>query len=149
MMQQKETSVVKTVFFRDMSSNGKVEVNIDQQDGILSSGRWRFCLESLVIAPVQLLDNAAVTVSINTNTQCLRVMDEFGNSIYTAAPARIGLAVLTCPAAKPTNFPTVKQWLEMARPCNLIRLDIQTVKDDKHVSGAISGILSLARIVHS
>jgi hypothetical protein len=150
MQQEHETSVVKTIFFRNLSSNGKVEVNIDQKDADLSSGRWRFCLESLVIAPIQPLDAAAVTVSINTNTQHLRINDDFGNSLYTAAPARIGLAVLTCPVGgKSTVFPISKQWLEMSRPCNSIRLDIQMAKDDQLISGSITGIMSIARILHS
>lgn len=144
------TSVVKTVFVRGHLANGELEINIDGQDSNLAVGRWRFCLDSLVLraTPFQLLSNVAVTVSISCNMQHISSF-RGAHIIYGLAPARIVLTVLECAAEQYVVIPTNRRWLEMSRASNNFKLIVQKAADDTPIEGTLFGVILIERVAHS
>ena len=151
--QHNQPSVVKSIFFRGTihpgPGGGALEVTIDQDDANLSIGRWRFCLDSLVFAPLTALENAAVAVAISTNEQLLHVPVRGNSRAHVPAPSRIALTVLNCTVEVATIIPTNKRWIEMSRPSNTFKLYIGGAFDDVPLHGALSGLIMLERVAHS
>jgi hypothetical protein len=148
-----ETNVVKTIFFREQIQNGEVTITINQQDADLTTGRWRFCIQTLVIFCEKDVEEKAVTVTISTNSQHLVIRDRFstvGATVLGNVPARILLTVLMCRQDKPYPIPSNNHWLEMSRPSNSIQLGILDANTDMpDFSGHLQGILLLQRVAHS
>jgi hypothetical protein len=126
--------------------SGKLEVKIPLCDANLSTGRWRFCLSSVVVIQSEESLTRAVTVAISTN-QALLETRTGKRYVQTYGPARIVLSVLNgCEAKCPVRLEFAGHWAEMQNTANSFYLILQDSTDDSPIEAELQALLLIERL---
>jgi hypothetical protein len=149
--------IVKTVFVRKHTVNGKLNIKVPLEEANLSRGRWRICISQLILTPYirgrrdgdgdklpSTLQNYILTVSLSSNQSHLETVDSHNHLSVIIAPSRVLLCLIpSIEDGVPFQLPFVGHWMEIERPTNEFFLAFHggstddPVPDNSHVQAII------------
>lgn len=142
------TGIVKTVFVRGTTDSlGTFEVDIERSEADLSLGRWRMCIDSLIVTPlVEYSRDIAASVSA---THTFSHIQASSGRTRVLQPTRQLLFVLRhgygdTPLIAAANRSV---WLEIQTPSNVFNLLFQDAETDQGLKLKLQGQLLLTRVI--